>query len=227
MRRARSALTEALKLRESLGDSGSAEVTRQNLSFVLAAEIESAPRSTPARNWSEFDSLPLRPEPELAFRIRQPRRGTALAIAALLLMVLGGITYWATGQPDLRSFDVTALKSLFAPPEGPPIHVASSLPRGQAWSEVSVQTTPDVNAQAQRPSILIFSPRPGSFGPTKLCYAVADAVRAVVEPGVGDVAPTSTLTCLRVAPARTTTYQLTALGRDGEQVRQQLVVLVR
>jgi hypothetical protein len=52
-------------------------------------------------------------------------------------------------------------------------------------------------------------------------------VRAVVEPGVGDVTPTSRLTCLRVAPARTTTYQLTALGRDGEQVRQQLVVLVR
>ena len=64
-------------------------------------------------------------------------------------------------------------------------------------------------------SILIFSPRPGSLGPTQLCYAVADAVRAVVEPGVGDVTPTSRLTCLRVAPARTTTYQLTALGRDG------------
>jgi len=49
----------------------------------------------------------------------------------------------------------------------------------------------------------------------------------VVEPGVGEVTPTSSLTCLRVAPARTTTYELTALGRAGEQVRQQLVVLVR
>jgi hypothetical protein len=80
---------------------------------------------------------------------------------------------------------------------------------------------------ANRPNILIFSPRPGSIGPTKLCYAVTGAVRAVVEPGIGDVNPTDRLTCLRVAPARTTTYQLTALGRDGDQVKQQLVVIVR
>jgi NB-ARC domain len=226
-RGARSALSEALKLRESLGDAGSAAATRQNLSFVLAPEIEPVPKPTPARHWSEFDSLPLRRGPELAFRIQQPRGGGAVAIAALLMMVLGGITYWAAGQPDLRSLDVTALRSLLAPPEAPSSHVASSAPRGRAWSEVSVQATPDVKAPAQPPSILIFTPRPGSLGPTKLCYAVAGAVRAVVEPGVGDVTPTSRLTCLRVAPARTTTYQLTALGRDGEQVRQQLVVLVR
>jgi hypothetical protein len=60
-----------------------------------------------------------------------------------------------------------------------------------------------------------------------LCYAVSDAVEARVEPGIGDVLPTNTLTCLRVAPARTTTYQLTASGRDGYRVRQQLVIIVR
>jgi NB-ARC domain len=226
-RGARSALIEALKLRESLGDAGSVMVTRQNLSFVLAPETEPAPKPAPEKHWSEFDSLSLRRGPELALRIRRPWRGGALAVAALLLVLLGGITYWAASQPDFRSLVVTALTTLLARREAPSSAAPSSAPRGRAWSEASVQMPPDVKASAQPPSILIFSPRPGSFGPTKLCYAVAGAVRAVVEPGVGEVAPTDRLTCLRVAPARTTTYQLTALGRDGEQVRQQLVVLVR
>ena len=224
-RGARSALNEALKLRESLGDAGSAAVTRQNLSFVLAPEIEPAPKP-PARHRSEFDSLPLRREPELAFRGRKTQRGGALTIAALLLVVLGSVGYWAAGQPDLKTLDVTALTSLLPRHEAPSSPVGSSAPQGQTWTEASVQTTPDVQSPAPPPSILIFTPRPGSLGPTKLCYAVSGAVRAVVEPGVGDVTPTSRLTCLRVAPARTTTYELTALGRDGVQVHQQLVVLV-
>jgi hypothetical protein len=219
-------LSEAPKLRESLADAGSAAATRQNLSFLLAPEIGPAPKPPPAGHWAEFDSLPLRRGSEVAFRIQRPRGGGTLAIAALLLVLLGGITYWAADQPDLRSLDVTALTSLLAPPEASSRPVASPARSGRAWSEASVQATPDVKAPAP-PSILIFTPRPGSLGPAKLCYAVAGAVRAVVEPGVGDVTPTSHLTCVRVAPARTTTYQLTALGPDGEQVRQRLVVLVR
>ena len=80
-----------------------------------------------------------------------------------------------------------------------------------------------------RASILIFTPRPGSIatgGSTKLCYAVSGAVQVQVEPGIGDVNATSRLTCLRVAPVRTTTYELTAHGRDGQPVRQQLVIVV-
>jgi len=80
------------------------------------------------------------------------------------------------------------------------------------------------------PKILIFTPRPGSIatrGATNLCYATSDAVEARVDPGVGKVSPTSTLTCLPVTPTRTTTYQLTAYGRDGQQVSQQLVIVVR
>ena len=63
-------------------------------------------------------------------------------------------------------------------------------------------------------------------GATKLCYAVSGAVQVQVEPGIGDVNATSRLTCLRVAPVRTTTYELTAHGRDGQPVRQQLVIVV-
>jgi NB-ARC domain-containing protein len=83
---------------------------------------------------------------------------------------------------------------------------------------------------SDRANILIFTPRPGSItagGPTKLCYAVSGALQAHVEPGIGDVTPASTLTCLRVAPRRTTTYELSARGRDGHQVTQHLVIVVR
>jgi NB-ARC domain len=81
-----------------------------------------------------------------------------------------------------------------------------------------------------RASILIFTPRPGSIstgGPTRVCYAVSGATQVRVEPGIGEVNPTSRLTCLRVTPVRTTTYELTASGRDGHQVRGQLVIIVR
>ena len=83
---------------------------------------------------------------------------------------------------------------------------------------------------ANRASILIFTPRPGSIAtgtPTALCYAVNGAVHARIEPGVGEVNPASALTCLRVAPPRTTTYELIAYGRDGDRARQQLVIFVR
>ena len=96
--------------------------------------------------------------------------------------------------------------------EPPP---ASGAPRGPA---------PD------RASILIFTARPGSIataGSTNLCYAVSGALRARIEPGIGEVDPADTLTCRRVAPARATTYELVASGRDGVAVRQQLVIVSR
>jgi hypothetical protein len=55
---------------------------------------------------------------------------------------------------------------------------------------------------------------------------VSDAAQARIEPGVGDVDPASTLTCRRVAPVRTTTYELLATGRDGIPVTQHVVIIV-
>lgn len=83
---------------------------------------------------------------------------------------------------------------------------------------------------SDRASILIFTPRPGSIatgGPMALCYAVNGAVHARIDPGVGEVSPANTLTCLRVVPTRTTTYELNAYGRDGYHVRRQLVIVAR
>jgi hypothetical protein len=52
-------------------------------------------------------------------------------------------------------------------------------------------------------------------------------MHARIDPGVGDVKPASALTCLRVTPARTTTYELTASGSDGYLVKRQLVIVTR
>jgi hypothetical protein len=48
-----------------------------------------------------------------------------------------------------------------------------------------------------------------------------------LEPDVGDVDPTRSLSCVRVTPTRTTTYELTASNRAGQLVTQQLVIIVR
>jgi len=222
-RGARSALTDALKLREMLDSSDAAAVTRQNLNFVLAPVIEPEPvSSSQDHEWFEFDSLPLNSGTSRGAYLTSSRRGSPLAIASLLLILVGELAYWAAGQPDLRSLNLSALTSLL-----PSRETTSTASNARTVTDASVRAAPTATAGAQTPSILIFSPRPSTIGPTKLCYAVEGAVRAVVEPGIGEVTPTNRLTCLRVAPPRTTTYQLTALGRDGNQVRQQLVIVVR
>jgi hypothetical protein len=194
---------------------------------VLAPAIEPEPAASPQdQQWFEFDSLPLHSGTPHGAYMTTSRRGSVLAIAALLLILVGELAYWAAGQPDLRSLNLSALTSLLPARERASSGDVSSTPV-QTMTDASVNAAPTATGGAQTPSILIFSPRPGSLGPTKLCYAVEGAARAVVEPGIGDVTPTNRLTCLRVAPARTTTYQLTALGRDGNQVRQQLVIVVR
>ncbi len=230
-RGARSTLSEAVKLRQALDDADAVEASRHNLSFVLTPALDPVPEPAHAVDERfEFDS-PLFPDAaELHPGIVTRRRQSALpAVAGVLAILVTGLIYWAAAPEEWRSLDLTAFSSLFPNREAASTTVASTAPAARAWSEARVQGTPVVRAVGDPPSILIFSPRPSSFatGATKLCYAVVGAVSAWVEPGIGDVTPTSSLTCLRVAPARTTTYQLTALGRDGNQVRQQLVIIVR
>jgi hypothetical protein len=79
-------------------------------------------------------------------------------------------------------------------------------------------------------NILVFTARPGAVAAaerTELCYAVSSAFQVRIEPGVGEVVPSSTLSCRRVAPVRTTTFELTAYGLNGQHVSRQLVVVVK
>jgi hypothetical protein len=215
-------------------ENDAAAITRQNLDFVLApvshAPTPASARFDDARFPDTFvDSLPLRDVVHPAIRIGRSDGSLAGPVTVALLAIACAVTYSLPAvRQSFPSWSVTGTSSLMtAPPAAAP--VAASQP------EVAGNIPPGPEPEAARseaplPSILIFSPRPGSIAgraPTQLCYAVSGASEARIEPGVGEVDPTSTLTCLRVLPRRTTTYELTASGGDGHRVSQQLVIIVR
>jgi len=147
----------------------------------------------------------------------------------MVLAIACAVTYSlpATRQ-SVRSWSVAGVSSLPTVPQTP---AETTAPQPEATGDGPPGPAPEAAAtEAPLPSILIFSPRPGSItgrAPTHLCYAVSGASEVRIEPGVGEVDPTSTLTCLRVSPRRTTTYELTASDRDGRQASQQVVIIVR
>jgi hypothetical protein len=244
---ARALLSQAVTLREMLNEDAAAAASRKNLGFVLPA-ISESPReraTTPLVDVLDLDSLPLQhaTPPAISHEKTHSARGALAAVA--LFAILGGLAYWnylegrSLRPRDLASISafvqtslekVTARLATLRTPQRAAGTVSSGSEAVALATEVPL---PDPEPQApptDRASILIFTPRPGSIatgGPTRLCYAVSGALQVRLEPGIGEVAPTRTLTCLRVAPAHSTTYQLTAYGRDGDRVSQQLVIIVR
>jgi hypothetical protein len=222
----------------------------------VAVSPRARTRAATPDNRLEVDSLRLRDAREPAPR-PVTKRGSTVAIILLTIVLLGEFAYWASAaRPTWMPVNVAAIGSLLqrgldaaragaSPAPQPSQDVAVAAPQAsdvrepdaiRAESDVPAGVSPLLASSAppdgelDRASILIFSPRPSSIvskAPTNLCYALSGAVDARVEPGIGDVEPASTLTCLRVSPARTTTYQLLAHGRDGYPVRQQLVIVVR
>lgn len=246
---ARALLTQAVRLREILNDDAGAAASRRNLSLVVAPVYERArePGATRPVETLDLSSLPLREAPLAAPSRPRTHHASALLLAVLMLAVAGGAAYWTQNAASISSFARTSLdrarvrmamlrRTQRAPAQ--PASVRSDRPGPVTSTEQSIALASDpastaVEAQASPgdgASILIFTPRPGSItsgGPTRLCYAVSEAVQVRLEPGIGEVAPARTLTCLRVTPARTTTYELIASGRDGRRVSQQLVIFVR
>jgi hypothetical protein len=195
----------------------------------------------------DLDSLPLRDDAPPAVSTPKTHRARAVlpAVAVLMLAMLGGLASW-TNRASIRSIVETSFgrsaARIATTPARPPapaepglLHHDEPVVSSGSDAVALAGDLPPVDAGPQtaatdRASILIFTPRPGSIaagGPTRLCYAVSEALHVRLEPGIGEVSPARTLTCLRVAPARTTTYELTASGRNGYQVRQQLVIVVR
>ena len=192
----------------------------------------------------DFDSLPLRHETEPPIRTTtEASLAGALFVTVVLLAIAGGVAYWVRpAEIAARSWNLAAIASFVenglrgamarTARTPPPLPAEPREPLPEQFTEVSLVSESDalVNDRPPAANILIFTPRPGSFttgGPTNLCYAVSDALQVRLEPGIGEVNPTRTLSCIRVAPTRTTTYELTAYGRDGHQVTQQLVIVVR
>jgi len=223
--RARALLSQAAAVRESLGDAAAAAISRQNLEFVQASIVED-PDDPSAGGDDDLlgDYLPP------ATAMYRPVRRTSSAAApltVLLLAVIAALVFLA--RADLAPQSWTAAATT-APADTAAPAPADLTPRPQEPLAAAPPVAPGDGPSAARAGILIFTARPGSIavgGPTRLCYAVDNAVRVRIQPGIGEVSPASTLTCVRVAPSRTTTYELTAAGRDGQPVSQQVVIIVR
>jgi hypothetical protein len=230
---ARAMLGQALKLREALPDAAAGDASRRNIGFIIAPVSRSidVAVSTSANGPSEkpaeldLEALPLRDAAPSRVRVSRPPSLAAAAIAVPLLATLGWFGGWAVDA--LRKDGGRSVQGRLAePPSEAPRAVGSS-----AVLETAAEVAPlgaGPTAPTERSSILIFTARPGSTTRSaQICYAVSGADQARIEPTIGEVEPTARLTCRRVAPARTTTYQLTAYSRNGHQARQQVVVFVR
>ncbi len=218
--------------------------SQRNLDLVLAPVFDWSGEQATAP-LDDLASLPLRDEipPPIPERAKRPG---VMSFLALIGAIVGGFAYWSpAARPFWRSWNVSSL-GLSVPHraaaagtiplatteargldhEAPrPVDSGLEPPAADPSRELAVQT-PGID----RASVLIFTARPGSIvtaGSTEVCYAVSDTVLASIEPAVGNVSPTSTLTCRCVSPSHTTTYVLTASGRDGVDVTKQLVIVVR
>ncbi len=241
---ARRLLTQSAALRLELGEHAAAAVSRRNLGFIPAAipvpvaapepvhvpvaepvvaapaALEAAAPAPAAAAAPAFDALPFRTEIEPVAHRRNTSGAGAMLVMFIMCAVLGGLVY--AGVPG----ELFASRARVQPS---PATVTASAPQTlRETTEVVTHPAPD--ATPKRANILIFTARPGSIATsraTSLCYAVRDAATARIEPGVGDVETADSLTCRRVAPVQTTTYELVATGRDGIPVSQSVVIVVR
>jgi hypothetical protein len=87
-------------------------------------------------------------------------------------------------------------------------------------------STPEIPKKSARVLHFVANPPTVPAGKTvNLCYGVAEASRARIDPDVGEVTPAEK-ECVRVTPTRRTNYVLTARGPDDHPVRQELTVEV-
>jgi hypothetical protein len=223
-------LGQAATLRDQLGETAAAAVSRQNLRFIASAApiIDETQPERPRQRFDDAgdaDPRALRAGTRAARGRSRLAERAALLLTFLLAAIAGGLAYTAA------SGDGSIFK---APAPSPSVATAGAsnvtAPPPQSLREDLSSATASTAPASEKANILIFTARPGSIAtarPTDLCYAVSDAVETRIEPGIGQVAPVDTLTCRRVAPTRTTTYELTAIGRGGDRITQHVVIVVR
>jgi hypothetical protein len=86
-----------------------------------------------------------------------------------------------------------------------------------------------VTSQPVEPTIIEFTASPVSVVAGEMvtmCYGVRDAVKARIDPDIGEVKP-GDRDCVTYRVPRTTNYTLTATGSDSRTASQQLTVRVR
>jgi hypothetical protein len=95
----------------------------------------------------------------------------------------------------------------------------------RASRQVSVRVAPRPQPP---PKIEFFVARPSSVAPgreTSICYSIQNAAHASISPSVGALRNPSK-DCVSTGVKQTTTFTLTAFGRDGRQDSQRLIVRV-
>jgi hypothetical protein len=237
---ARRLLSQAVALRESTDDVPAATASRHNLGLVLAPATDESRDAMPFSDVTDVDSFAAGGATWPAVSTPTKSRIGRAAFLAVQMVLAAGLAFFATLAALDGSWDAARIRSILQRGAEPTVTDAAAPRPVQTAADLSAPLSPGEgyavtppapqSSDPERASIRIFTPRPGSIasgGPTRLCYAVSGALQARVEPGIGEVAPTSTLTCIRVAPVHTTTYVLDAYGRDGYPVRQQLVIVVR
>jgi NB-ARC domain-containing protein len=217
--KARTLLSQALSLRETLDDGDAAAASRRNLSFVLPPSPVIVPeRPTTLRaDPPALDSLPLREVTGLPVDVAVRKRSHLLPVAALVFLILGGFAYWsAQSDFSLRSLKLT--------------DIGLVRPRQVAETEVAIATQPQPGRPAggPRPKVLRFSAFPDEIAAGEslgLCYEVANGTRGRIDPEIGEIGSLQS-DCVQTRPLQTTTYTLTAESQTGERVRQSVLVRV-
>ena len=215
--KARTLLSQALSLRETLDDDDATAASRRNLSFILPPVPVDAPErpATPSAVRPALDSLPIREVSALPVGIAVRKRSRFVPVAALVFLILGGFAYWSA-QSDL------SLRSLKLANVG-------LIPQRQvAETEVAIATEPQPASRGSRPKVLRFSAFPDEIAPGEslgLCYEVANGTRARIDPDIGEIESLQS-DCVQTRPLQTTTYTLTAESQTGERVRQTVLVRV-
>lgn len=215
---ARTSLSHALKLRETLDDDDAIAASRRNLSFVSAPIVIAPPRpvAAPVARVVDVDSLPLRDSIQPAVVVATGTRSHTPVLVALLCVSLGGLGYWASRSGLIgTAMDLTGSRLVL---EG-----SLAVPA----TEIEVAPRP-VRSDVVAPRVLRFTAFPDvitSGESLGLCYEVANGTDVRIDPDVGEVDP-ARRHCVRASPAETTTYTLTAQTASGESVRQRVLVRV-
>lgn len=231
---ARELLTRALNKRYELGENTAAAITRHNLDWLLPPVATRAPRAV-ERAESTGKAKP------------GPRKFNWLwwLGGALLLAVVTGYAIW-NSQPDGGGRGPEPTPTVAPSPEisptPEPLPTVTVEPSPEVSPEPTLEPTPTPfptlepsptpspkpTEQITQIEIRQFTAIPPSLRPNeraRLCYDVLNARAANIQPGIGAIDIRGGR-CLEVAPLETTTYTLTAIGRDGRQLQRQATVEV-
>ena len=237
---ARRLLSQAVALRESIDDIPAAASSRQNLALVLAPAVDESRDPMPFSDVTDGDSFALRGATWSP--VHAPAKRSGRAVFALQMVLVAGLAFFATVAALGGSGELARIGSFLRSAPGNqrsptrPLHHPSRrrltcttrLPRLARATRCRHRRHP-----AQIPSARVFASslrgpaRSRQADPRGSATPSAARCGHALNPASARSPPASTLTCIRVTPARTTTYALDVYGRDGYPVRQQLVIVVR